>query len=256
MTVKNTSTQDTDERYSALLTNASAVRAIASAVEGTIGPKGLDTMLVDKFGDVVITNDGVTILNLMEVNHPAAKMLINMAKAQQSEIGDGTTTATILAGALVSEGANQVVKGVPVARVIEGLKVGVRHALGALQVQARPIEDLANQALYQIAMVAGRENRDIAELVVEAAQMVGAAKLKEKGFKLADTIMAEEGATNEVFQGVIINKEPMNRHMPKELKDVRILVVDDALEPEEVEDEALGTEAGFNRYLKLQEEFR
>ncbi|MGL5513640.1 MAG: TCP-1/cpn60 chaperonin family protein, partial [Sporomusa sp.] len=89
---------DVDERLAALLTNANAVRAITSAVEGTIGPKGLDTMLVDRFGEVVITNDGVTILDKMDVNHPAAKMLINAAKAQQAEVGDGTTTATIIAG--------------------------------------------------------------------------------------------------------------------------------------------------------------
>ena len=105
-----------DERLAALINNANAVRAVSSAVEGTIGPKGLDTMLVDKFGNVVITNAGVTILDLMEVSHPAAKMLINVAKAQHQEIGDGTTTATLLAGALIGHGVEQVVKGVPVAR--------------------------------------------------------------------------------------------------------------------------------------------
>lgn len=238
------------------MTNATAVRAITSAVAGTIGPKGLDTMLVDKYGDVVITNDGVTILNLMEVNHPAAKMIINMAKAQQAEIGDGTTTATILAGGLVDAGANQVLKGVPVARVIEGIRVGMRHALQMIGSRARPVEDLNNPLLRQIALVAGRENSDIADLVVEAAQLVGAAKLQEKGFKLAETVTAEEGAVNEVFEGVILNKQPMNRHMPQSLAEVRLLVVDDALEPEEIEDEALGTEAGFARYLQLQEQFK
>ena len=91
-----------DERLAALLTNVNAVRAIASAVEGTIGPKGLDTLLVDRYGEVVITNDGMTILTRMDVNHPAAKMVINTAKAQEEEVGDGTTTATIIAGALVT----------------------------------------------------------------------------------------------------------------------------------------------------------
>lgn len=256
MAGKDSNAPDGDERFSALVTNANAVRAITSAVEGTIGPKGLDTMLVDKFGGVVITNDGVTILNLMEVNHPAANMIINMAKAQQSEVGDGTTTATILTGALVSAGANQVMRGVPVARVIEGIRVGTRRALQLIEQAARKVKDLDDSLLYQIALVASRENHDIAELVVQAAKLVGPEKLREKGFKLADTIVAEEGARNEVFQGVIVNKEPMNRHMPKELNKVKVLVIDDALEPEEVEEEALGTEAGFNRYLQLQEEFR
>ena len=99
-----TTGSEVDESLAALMTNSNAIRAIASAVEGTLGPKGLDTMLVDKFGEVVITNDGVTILTMMEANHPAARMLINIAKAQQAEVGDGTTTATVMAGVLVSSG--------------------------------------------------------------------------------------------------------------------------------------------------------
>lgn len=138
---------DVDERLAALMTNANAIRAIASAVEGTLGPKGLDTMLVDKFGEVVITNDGVTILTMMEANHPAAKMLINIAKAQQDEIGDGTTTATVMAGALVSEGVNQVAKGVPVARVIEGIRSGVKGALEAIEEKAYPLKGIDDPLL-------------------------------------------------------------------------------------------------------------
>lgn len=251
-----TANTDVDERLAALMTNSNAVRAIASAVEGTLGPKGLDTMLVDKFGEVVITNDGVTILTTMEANHPAAKMLINIARAQQAEIGDGTTTATVMAGALVSEGVAQVVKGVPVTRVIEGIRAGVRKALVLLEQKSRPIRDMDDPLLYRIALVAGREHEDIADLVVAAAKLVGAAKLKDPSFKLADTVSAEEGAANEVFMGVIINKERLSRHMPGEINNAKVLVIDDALEPEEIEDEALATEAGFARYQELQEQFR
>lgn len=251
-----TAGSEVDERLAALMTNSNAIRAIASAVEGTLGPKGLDTMLVDKFGEVVITNDGVTILTMMEANHPAAKMLINIARAQQDEIGDGTTTATVMAGALVSSGVEQVVKGVPVARVIEGLRTGLKKALEAMRAQARPVAGLQDPAVRQVALVAGRENEDIADLVVQAAVMIGEAKLKDQSFKFSDTIVAEEGAENQVFMGVIINKERMNRQMPGELEQVKVLVIDDALEPEEIDDEALGTESGFNRYLQLQTEFK
>lgn len=247
---------EVDEKLAALMTNSNAIRAIASAVEGTLGPKGLDTMLVDKFGDVVITNDGVTILTMMEANHPAARMLINIAKAQQEEIGDGTTTATVMAGALVSAGFEQVAKGVPVARVIEGLRVGLKRALEAMSEQARPVDGLEDPAVRQVALVAGRDHGDIADLVVRAALLIGEDKLKDPTFKFSDTIVAEEGAENQVFMGVIINKERMNRQMPKELERVKVLVIDDALEPEEIDDEALGTEAGFNRYLQLQAEFK
>ena len=247
---------EVDEKLSALITNANAIRAIASSVEGTLGPKGLDTMLVDKFGNVVITNDGVTILTMMEVNHPAARMLINIAKAQQEEIGDGTTTATVLAGAMVSKGVEQVAKGVPVARVIEGLRIGIKRALSFMQSNTRVVESLSDPVLRQIALVAGREHEDIADLVVEAARLTGRQKLLENSFKLADAVVAEEGALNQVFMGVIINKERMNRQMPKELSCAKILVFDDALEAESIEEEALTTEAGFKRYLELQAEFK
>lgn len=247
---------EVDERLAALLTNANAVRAITAAVEGTIGPKGLDTMLVDRFGEVIITNDGVTILDKMDVNHPAAKMLINIAKAQQAEVGDGTTTATLMAGGLVAEGVNQVLRGVPIARVIEGVKHGIARALEEIRLRARIIEDVSDPILHDVAMIAGREYEDIAHLVVEAARLIGKEKLSEHNFKLSDIVMSEEGADNEVFMGVIVDKERMSQEMPQEIVNVKILVVDDALEPEEIEDEALSTEAGFKRYIELQDEFK
>lgn len=246
---------DVDEKLAALITNSNAIRAIASAVEGTLGPKGLDTMLVDKFGEVVITNDGVTILTMMEANHPAARMLINIAKAQQEEVGDGTTTATVMAGALVSAGVVQVTRGVPVARVIEGLRIGLKKALELMREQARPVSGLEDKVIRQVALIAGRSHEDIADLVVQAAVMIGEEKLRDDTFKFSDTIVAEEGAGNEVFMGVIVNKERMSRQMPRELKNLSVLVIDDALEPEEIDEEALGTEAGFARYLQLQAEF-
>lgn len=247
---------EVDERLAALMTNANAVRAITAAVEGTIGPKGLDTMLVDRFGEVIITNDGVTILDKMDVNHPAAKMLINIAKAQQAEVGDGTTTATIMAGGLVAEGVSQVLRGVPVARVIEGIRYGVSIAVDEVTAHRRMIDAVNDPMLDSIAMIAGREYRDIADLVVEAATMIGLDKLRENNFKLSEIITAEEGATNEVFMGVIVDRERMNEEMPDQVVDVSILIVDDALEPEEIEDEALSTEAGFKRYIEIQDEFK
>jgi chaperonin GroEL (HSP60 family) len=244
-----------EETLSALMTNANAVRVIAQAVEGTIGPKGLDTMLVDQTGEVVITNDGVTILELMDVNHPAARVLINTARAQQEEIGDGTTTATILAGALVNEGVNQVRKGVPVVKIIEGMRQGIATAIQAFGQKAVQVSRLDDQVIRKVARVAARGNDDIAELVTKATQVVGREKLLDPAYKLADHIRAVEGADNQVVSGVIIEKEPVNTEMPKKLQAVKVLIIDDALEPEEVEDEALGTEIGFTRYLKLQEEF-
>ena len=173
-------TQEVDERLAALITNSNAIRAVAAAVEGTIGPKGLDIMLVDRFGEVTITNDGVTILKQMDVNHPAAKILINIAKAQQEEVGDGTTTATLMAGAMVAEGVAQILRGVPVARVIEGIKIGINKAQEILNANVIPVNGIDDPNLKNVALIAGRENQDIAELVTDAAKLIGKKNLKIK----------------------------------------------------------------------------
>ena len=229
MNFKQSGGNEADESLAALMTNASAVRAIAAAVQGTIGPKGLDTMLVDRFGEVIITNDGVTILDKMDVNHPAAKMVINIAKAQQHEVGDGTTTATIMAGALVNEGVGQVLRGVPVARVIEGIRLGISLAQAELTKRAKMFKDIKDPKLSNIAMVAGRENADIADLVVQAARLIGTEKLLETNYKLSDIIVAEENARNEVFLGVIVDRERMSKEMPEQVAQATVLIIDDAL---------------------------
>jgi len=247
---------EVDERLSALVSNAAAVRALASSIEGTLGPKGLNCMLVDKFGDVTVTNDGSTILDRIEANHPAARMLIRTAKAQDTEVGDGTTTAAILASALVSEGVGHVARGVPVTKVIEGISIGVRRALEVFESATRSVSGFDDPLIWQAAYIAGRESKDIADLAVRAAELIGEEKLADPGFRLADAIVAKEGAGNEVFTGLIVEKERMNRLMPRSVENASVLVIDDALEPEQIEDDALGTESGFARYLQLQNEFR
>jgi chaperonin GroEL (HSP60 family) len=254
--VKQVSTTEVDERLTALVTNSNAIQAICSAVEGTLGPKGLNCMLVDRLGDVTVTNDGSTILQKIDVNHPAAKMLINTAQAQDQEVGDGTTTATVLASALVSEGVKHVAKGVPVTKILEGINLGLEKARAALEQMSIRLKGLNDPLLRKAAFIAGRENTDLAELAVKAGKMLGKQKLLDPGFKLADAVVAKEGAKNEVLLGIVLDKQRMNRQMPKELKDVKVLVVDDALEPEEIEDDALGTEAGFQKYMELRDQFR
>ncbi len=248
--------QKTEDRFETLLNNANAARVISQTVEGTLGPKGLDIMMVDNFGDVVITNDGVTILNLMEVNHPAARMIINTAKAQQAEIGDGTTTATIIAGALIAEGCQQVLKGVPVTRVIEGINLGINKAIEIVTEQAQIVTANDEKLLLDVALIAGRGHEDIARLVVEGAMAIGLQALQNPDYKLVDTIIAREFANNEVIKGIIINKEPVNKEMPNYLEDLKILVIDDNLAPEEIETEALKTEAGFKYYLQAKKRYQ
>lgn len=247
---------EVDERLAALFSNVNAIRAAAAAVEGTLGPKGLDTMLVDRYGETVVTNDGITILTRMEASHPAARMLVNVARAQEDEVGDGTTTATILAGALLGAAVEQVVRGVPVARLVEGIRLGVDLAVRAVQEQARPIAGLDDPALRQVALVAGRGHNDIADLILASAARWGRERFADPSFRLADSVFAEARATNEVFSGVMLQRSRVDREAPRRVAPARILVLDDALEPAEMDREALATEAGFRRYMELLAEFR
>lgn len=244
-----------EDRFENLLNNASAARVIARAVEGTIGPKGLDIMMVDSFGDVVVTNDGVTILKLMDVTHPVAHMIISTARAQQSEVGDGTTTATIIAGTLVSQGAEQVLKGVPVTKVIAGINLGIDRAVELLNEQNQEVMAIDDQLLNNIALIAGRGHQDLAGLIIAGAQKLGLKMMNDKDYKFTDAVVAKEFAASNVFSGVLINKQPVNQDMPSSVINARILVIDDALKPEEVEEQALRTEAGFNHYLKARERY-
>ena len=243
------------EKTSALMANAAAVVAIASAVEGTLGPKGLNSMLVDRYGEVTITNDGATILERMEINHPAARLVIGTAQAQAEEVGDGTTTAALLAASLVSEGVRHARNGVPVIKLIEGMQAGMRQALDFLATQAVPISDPADPHLREAALVAGRGVAELADLAVAAAAHLGFERLLEEDFRLSDLVLAQEGAPTELIAGLVLDRTRLNRQMPRQVGPARILLLDDALEPEEVEASALGTEAGFQRYLRLQEEF-
>lgn len=246
---------EVDERLAALLNNAQALKAVQSAVEGTLGPKGLDVMLVDRFGGVTVTNDGVSILSLMEVNHPAGRMLVNAARAQEEEVGDGTTTAAIMAGTLVDEAVALISRGVPVARLVAGLRAGRERALGELSRLSRRVAGTGDPILRQVALVAGRGKDDIAGAVVAAAGLLGVAELSRPGRKLADAVTSCQGTECEALPGVLLEQERLNRLMPEEAAKPLILCLDDALEPEEVEGEALRTEAGFARQQAYVEEF-
>ena len=247
---------ETDRRLAALMTNAAAVRAIVEVVEGTLGPKGLDCMLVDEDGSVKVTNDGVTILKTMDVNHPAARILISAAEYQEEMVGDGTTTATLLAGALITEAVNEVLKGVPVTQVIEGIRLGIAKALEFLAEAAVQLGSSDWDILREIALIAGRGYSEIAELVIDAARTVGAESLKDERIVFSEQVMALEGASSQVLNGTIINKEPINREMPRDVRNARIMILDDALDIQPVDPAALATEAGLKQRLNAEAELK
>lgn len=247
--------QQADERYATLLNNAGAVRALCTAVEGTLGPKGLDVMLVNGNDEAIITNDGVTILEKMDVSHPTAKLLIQVAQAQQYAVGDGTTTATILANALVQEGVAQVLRGVPVTKVVAGVRQGIEVVCEQLKQCAIQVTDWDDERLHRTVEVAGRQQMDIVQLVLAAGQAVGWEQLQKINYRYADSIVAHEKAENEWFHGILLKQKPVQREWLLERINGRILVLQDSLEPFSFDEQLLTTESGFQQYMKAKTEF-
>ena len=144
--------------------NIAAAKAVASAVRTTLGPKGMDKMLVDTIGDVVITNDGVTILKEMDIEHPAAKMMVEIAKTQDDEVGDGTTTATLLAQAIVREGLKNVVAGANPIILKKGIEKAVDVAVEEIKKAAKPVE--SKEDIAKVASISASDAQ-IGNLIAE-----------------------------------------------------------------------------------------
>src|SRR3989344_5278914 len=134
--------------------NILAAKAVAQAVRTTLGPKGMDKMLVDSMGDVVVTNDGVTILKEMHIEHPAAKMIVEVAKTQEDEVGDGTTTAVVLAGELLKKAEDLLDKEIHPTVIVKGYRMAAEKALKLVDEIARPITEKDTELLSKIAQTA------------------------------------------------------------------------------------------------------
>lgn len=228
--------------------NIAAAKAVADAVRTTLGPKGMDKMLVDSIGDIVITNDGVTILEEMEIEHPAAKMMVEVAKTQNEEVGDGTTTAVIIAGELLKKSEELLEQEIHPTVITKGFKIAHEEALKILEEIATPISLEDEETLNQIAITAmsgksaEKASPKLASLVVDAVRMVAR---KEDGKIIVDTndIKREKkhGASaeeTELVRGIVIDKEVVHPGMPKIVKDAKIALLDVALEVKETETDA------------------
>ena len=237
-----------DKGKDAQYNNIQAARAIADAVRSTLGPRGMDKMLVDSLGDVVITNDGVTILKEIDVEHPAAKMLVEVAKTQDEECGDGTTTAVILAGELLKKATDLVDANVHPTIITAGYRMAAEKALEVLETVALHIDIKDEATLRKIAMTAmmsksvvgSREH--MADVAVEAVVTV-AEKTNGKWYVDTDNIqiVKKQGGSmddTKMIQGVIIDKEPVHPAMPKKIAKAKIMLLDAALEIKKTEIDA------------------
>jgi len=228
--------------------NITAAKIIAEAVKTSIGPKGMDKMLVDSLGDVTITNDGKTILDEMEVEHPAAKMMVEVAKTQDDEVGDGTTTAVVVAGELLSKAEELLDKNVHPTVVIDGYRKAADKALETLEKIAIAVSPTDKEYLKKVAMtsIAGKlvsEYRDqLADIAVDAVLHV-AQKVGEEYRVDLDDIMVEkkpgESLTEtKIIEGIVLDKEVVHPGMPKRVEKAKIALLDSALEVEKTEFDA------------------
>jgi thermosome len=232
----------------AQLNNIMAARAISDAVKSTLGPKGMDKMLVDSMGDVVITNDGATILKEIDVEHPAAKMIVEVAKSQDEECGDGTTSAVILTGELLKYAGELIEQNIHPTVICSGYKLAANKAIAALDKMAIPIKTGDKKTLKNIAMTsmaskgASAEKELLADVVVDAVTSV-AEQIGDKTIVDMDNIQIQKkhgGSIHDtrIIKGIILDKERVHEGMPKKLKNAKIALVNAALEIKKTEVDA------------------
>jgi archaeal chaperonin len=251
---------------SALGNNIAAAKAIADAVRTTLGPRGLDKMLVDSMGDVVVTNDGVTILKEMDVDHPAAKMLVEVAKTQDQEAGDGTTTAVVLAGELLKRAEGLIDQNIHPTIISQGFRLASQKALEVLQQVSQPVQIADHDLLTRIAVTSMASksvsfDRDhMGEIAVKAVTAVAEQKgttysvdldniqlIKKQGGSMTDT---------QLIEGVIVDKEKVHSGMPTRVENPKIALLDAALEIKKTEIDAkieINDPSQLNAFLQEEE---
>ncbi len=227
--------------------NILVARAVANVVRTTLGPKGMDKMLVDELGDITITNDGATILQEMSIEHPAGKIMVEVAKAQDEEAGDGTTTATVLAGELLGNAERLLDQEIHPSIIIKGYRMAAEKAVELLDEIGDKVDINDEEILKKIAMTSmtskitdSREK--LAKMVVDAIKMVA----EEYDGKIVidiDQIKIEkkQGGSmedTELIRGIVIDKERVHPQMPKRVENAKIALINSALEVKETETDA------------------
>ena len=228
--------------------NISAARLIAESVRTTLGPRGMDKMLVDSIGDVTITNDGVTILDEMEIEHPVAKMMVEIAKTQEEEVGDGTTTAVVIAGELLKNAEELLEQGIHPITISKGYRMAKVRALDILNHTGKSVDINSDTVMEKIAMTAmtgksGESAKEsLAKLSVQAIKMVAEKKEGKYSIDKEDIkIEKKHGGSvddTELIKGIVIDKEVAHPSMPKKLENAKILLIDSALEVSKTETDA------------------
>ena len=228
--------------------NIMAAKAVADAVRSTLGPKGMDKMLVDSMGDIVITNDGATILKELDIEHPAAKMVVEVAKTQDNECGDGTTSAVVIAGELLKKSESLIDQGVHPTVISNGFRLSSQEAIKILKEMGIDVSLSDKKSLKLVALTAmtgkgvGGERDALADIAVDAVSSISE-KLDGKFRADIENIQVEKKhggavADTHLIKGLILDKERTHPRMPRVVKDAKVALVDSALEIKKTEVEA------------------
>ena len=245
--------------------NIMAARIIAEAVRTSLGPKGMDKMLVDSLGDVTVTNDGKTILDEMEVEHPAAKMMVEVAKTQDKEVGDGTTSVVVMAGELLARAEELLNKNVHPTVIIDGYRKAADKALEVLENIAIPVDPTDKEFLKKVAMTSMAskivsENREyLAEIAVESLLSVARKVDGQYRADLDDILVqkkpGESVRETKLIKGIVLDKEVVHPGMPKRVENAKIALLNCPLEIEKTEfDAKINIESPEQMEAFLQEE--
>ncbi len=242
--------EDTERRSGkdAQRNNIAAAKAVAQAVRTTLGPKGMDKMVVDADGEVIVTNDGVTILTEIQVEHPAAKMVVEIAKTQEEAVGDGTTTAVILAGELLNRAEHLLDQNVHPSVIAKGYRLAEAEAQRLLKGMAASVNLQQKDLLENIAITAmtgkGAETHKehLAKLVVKAIDYVSyenstGYSIKKEDIKI-ETSVGESIKKTELVKGLVLDKERIHSSMPEFVEQAKILLVDCPMEIKNTEIDA------------------
>jgi len=215
--------------------NVSAGQAVAEAVRTTLGPKGMDKMLLDSAGNVVVTNDGITILEEMEIEHPVANMVVEVADAQEAEVADGTTSAVVLAGELLRQAGDLFDQGLHPTTLVGGYRRAANEAADLLQEQAIEVS-IDDDLLVRIASTAmtgkGAESASdtLAQLLVDAVRQVADGEEVDVGNVHVETVVGGAISDSELVDGVLVDKEPVHADMPLAIEDADVAIFDGRLE--------------------------
>ncbi len=227
--------------------NIAAAKAVADAVRSTLGPKGMDKMMVDSMGDVVITNDGATILKEMDIEHPAAKMIIEVAKTQEQHCFDGTTTAVVIAGELLKRSEDLIEQNVHPTVICEGFRLAAERAISLLETHGISTADDVN-FLHEVAKTAltgksaGAVKAFLADICVNAVQAVG---IEENGDRMVDLddikVEKKQGGSikdSTLVDGIILDKERVHSGMPRSVDSAKVALINSAIEVKKTEVDA------------------